>query len=60
MKFGIAAFVLIVATTASPSVAFTAGSSFVGGAKQVGGGASSSSMLKLLVCGLFDVTLCCG
>lgn len=47
MKLGLATAIVVLATAASPSVAFTvpsAGSSFVGGVKQVGsarGGASS-------------------
>jgi hypothetical protein len=43
MKLCLAASLIVLATAASPAVAFTAGSSFVGGAKQVGsvrGGAS--------------------
>jgi hypothetical protein len=43
MKLGLATSLVVLATAASPAVAFTAGSSFVGGAKQVGstrGGAS--------------------
>ena len=43
MKLCLATSLIVLATAASPAVAFTAGSSFVGGAKQIGsarGGAS--------------------